>query len=638
MLFSIERFEVYGLKTTYAFLDGWVDTNAVKLVISNGKKDCLIYEFNTDTKLHAHYLNIELPIEIESMYETFIAYFEDRDGNRIKAATYTSTIVDRMLKRKREIDEDKFLKESRNEFGYQKWIETKECFSPVEDYTYNPLISIIIPVYNVSRKYLSLCLDSILNQTYQNFEICLADDCSPSKETRDTLKEYEQKDKRIKVLYRKENGHISNASNSALSLATGEFIAMMDNDDELMPQALNEIVRVLNQDPTLDFIYTDEDKEDLDGNRSDPQFKPDLAIEKLYGGNYICHFNVVRKSIMDEIGGFRVGYEGAQDFDLFLRILEKTKKFYHIPKVLYHWRMIPGSTALSLGSKNYAGEAGKRALIDHLKKNEVEAQVNIRLGTNYTVTYIPKKLDVDVLLLCDETTNIEEKIKEILDLHYDKTIQFTIIGNVEELNIENVRYLKENKSKYDLINQAIQTSKKVYIAILNANVKLLTYDSLFLLQGYCENKEIGVVGGRVIDEKKNVIESGYVLTDKKLLSNCKLIKDKYFTVRDYGNYSNHLVANNFRILEREFIMIRKDILNEVNGFNVESTNPEFELCLKIDRAGYRNVVEPRILIQTNSSQPIQSIDFKKWQQEGLDVDYDHYYNECLSKTVAFAID
>lgn len=255
---------------------------------------------------------------------------------------------------------------------YIKWLDKNEKFHKYKKLKYEPLISFLIPVYNIDRKYLSECLDSILNQTYKNFEICLSDDNSTSQETIDTLKEYEKKDKRVKVVYRKENGHISKATNSALAIAKGEFVALMDDDDILSKHALYEMVYVLNKNKDLDLIYSDEDKIDMKGRRCEPHFKADYSPDSLYGGNYICHFEILRRNIMNEIGGFKSEFVGAQDFDLFLRFVEKTKpdRIYHIPKILYHWRKVPGSTADTIENKEYAIENGRKAVEEALKKEE----------------------------------------------------------------------------------------------------------------------------------------------------------------------------------------------------------------------------------------------------------------------------
>ena len=229
---------------------------------------------------------------------------------------------------------------------YETWITMLEANENYDEkFEYNPKISILVPVYNVLDRHLIPCIESVLNQVYTNWELCLADDCSSWDSVRETLAKYEGNEK-IKIVYRTENGHISRCTNSALEIATGEFVAFMDCDDVLRPNALYEVVKKLNENPNLDFIYSDEDKIDDDGfNRHMPHFKPDWSPDTLMSHMYTCHFGVYRRSIANEIGGLRADYEGAQDYDFTLRFTEKTNKIAHIDKILYHWRERKESTA-----------------------------------------------------------------------------------------------------------------------------------------------------------------------------------------------------------------------------------------------------------------------------------------------------
>lgn len=271
------------------------------------------------------------------------------------------------------------IEKLRNQASYPNWLARNEVLDieamtqEIATFHYQPKISIAMPVYNVEEKWLRLCIDSILNQVYTNWELCMADDASTDPNVKKILTEYQQLDERIRVVFREQNGHISEATNSALAIATGEFVALLDNDDELAINAFYEVVKVLNENPELDLIYSDEDKIDMDGNRSDPAFKPDWSPDLLLGTNYISHLGVYRRSILEEIGGFRKGYEGSQDYDLVLRFTEKTTKerITHIPKVLYYWRMLPTSTAVDQGSKGYAFEAGLRAVQDALVRRGI---------------------------------------------------------------------------------------------------------------------------------------------------------------------------------------------------------------------------------------------------------------------------
>ena len=255
----------------------------------------------------------------------------------------------------------KFWYKTENIFAdkYHIWIKNNEKAPDYEQFEYNPLISIVIPHYNTPVKFLEECIESVVNQSYQNFEICIADDCSTKEENIELLKKYEEKYSQIKVVWRKENGNISMATNSAIEIAKGDFIAFIDSDDVLAKDALYWNVEALNKNRKIDLIYSDEDNLDFDGNRVFPHFKCDWNPELLLSANYICHFVVARASFVKEIGGCRSEFDGAQDHEFLLRLTEKTSNIYHIPKVLYHWRMLPGSTAVSESEKPYAVVARK---------------------------------------------------------------------------------------------------------------------------------------------------------------------------------------------------------------------------------------------------------------------------------------
>ncbi|MCP3928214.1 MAG: glycosyltransferase, partial [Bacteroidetes bacterium] len=251
-----------------------------------------------------------------------------------------------------------------NRNDYNLWIEhnrltdydVEEIKSSMLSFKVKPLISIIVPVYNVDQEWLERTIDSVRQQFYENWELCLCDDLSPSPHIRRVLQQYAELDSRIKILFKENNEGIAITSNAALSMVTGDYVGLLDHDDELSIDALFENVKVINSIPGVGLIYSDEDKIDMQGKRCDPFFKPDYSPELIKSQNYICHFTVIKKSILDDIGGFQKGYDGSQDHDLILRVLEKSKKVYHIPKILYHWRKIPGSTAAIYDSKSYAWE------------------------------------------------------------------------------------------------------------------------------------------------------------------------------------------------------------------------------------------------------------------------------------------
>ena len=255
--------------------------------------------------------------------------------------------------------------------------------------SYQPLISIVMPVYNTPEIFLREAIQSVLNQSYTHWELCIADDASTQPHVKRILEEYAAKDARIKGVFRLQNGHISRASNSALQLATGEFISLLDHDDLLVADALHEVVMLLNEHPDADMIYSDEDKIDERNHFCLPCYKPDWCPDSFLSRMYTCHLGTYRRSLVNDIGGFREGYEGSQDYDLVLRLTEKTNKIFHIPKILYHWRIHPESASGSRDAKPYAYEAAARALTDAIRRRGESGQVLTHQHSpgHYTIRY-----------------------------------------------------------------------------------------------------------------------------------------------------------------------------------------------------------------------------------------------------------
>ena len=275
-------------------------------------------------------------------------------------------------------------------------IKIDEIKNEITGFHYKPKISIIMPVYNVKQIWLKKAIDSVINQLYENWELCIVDDASTKKYIKQTLESCAKRERRISIHFLNKNHGISGASNEAFFLAAGEFIGLLDHDDELSVDALYEYVKLLNQFPKADLIYSDEDKIELNGKRVEPFFKPDYSPVLLLSRNYICHFCMLRKALIDEVGKFRPGYEGSQDYDLLLRCIKKTEpeKIFHIPKILYHWRKIPGSTSASADAKLYAFDSAKKALSSYLNRNNIEGEV---VDGRFSGSYRVKKRSLTII-------------------------------------------------------------------------------------------------------------------------------------------------------------------------------------------------------------------------------------------------
>lgn len=558
-----------------------------------------------------------------------------------------------------------------NQKEYLDWLTKTELpFEENPEFSYNPLISICIPVYNVESKYLSECIDSVLNQTYQNFEICISDDCSTLSETLDVLNYYESKDERVKVHHRKENGHISKATNDALNLASGEFVGLMDNDDLLAQNALAECVKVLNENKDLDFIYTDEDKMDENGLRCDPHFKSDYAPDTLLGSNYICHFEIIRKSIIDEIGGFRVGYEGAQDYDLFLRVLEKTNrsKVYHIPKILYHWRKIEGSTAATIDSKGYAVEKGRMAVEDSLKRRNINAKVSIHPKVPYyLVNYeYSKEPKVSIIIPTRDYADITEQCLKSL---YEKTTyqNFEVIlmnNNSEKEEIFDLfnRYKKQYKNfkvvdanyefNYSKINnQGVSNASGDYIVLLNNDTEIITPNWLDVMVGYAMQEHIGAVGTKLLYPDDTVQHAGIILGIGGIAQHCFIENSR----EDVGFYGRLSVPFNYSAVTAACLMVAKSKFLEVGGLDecLQVAFNDVDFNLKLIEKGYYNICLNQIELyhHESKSRGDDTIDItsKKYQRFVSEHDYmkdkwshmlycDSFYNSNLSLKRAFALD
>ena len=516
---------------------------------------------------------------------------------------------------------------------YNMWIRRN---SDYYDHTIaeGPLISFIIPVYNIEREYLSDCLESILNQSYQNFEICLADDHSTNSDTIKTLKEYEMKDSRIKVVYRKENGHISKATNSALEIASGDYIALMDDDDILSSDALYKVALAINENDA-DFIYSDEDKLDMSGNLCEPHFKSDFAEHSLYGGNYICHFTIIKKELFDKLGGFREEYVGAQDFDLFLRATEKAKKIYHIPEILYHWRKVPGSTADTIGNKTYAIENGKKAVEDSLKRKGKNAYVTVPIkSTHYVVHYnVEGNPLVSIIMIDCNKNSIKNNLNEFYKNNSYK--KFEVIVDFESLktNYNNVIFKK------DSINNLIKMARGEFILIVSGKVKLNDLNIIEEMIGYASQDEIGVVGPKIYNYGKLIKSAGLILSNKNIYIDAF---NSYFT-DSYGLYGRLLVPYNYSALSDVFLMFSKIKFNEVNGFSddVNFTLSSIDFCLKLLKKNYQNVLLSHLFINQKDISRINRYEISEVEKniirKSWNLDNNVYYNKNLSKDYGFML-
>lgn len=505
------------------------------------------------------------------------------------------------------------IEKLRNQASYPNWLARNEVLDieamtqEIATFHYQPKISIAMPVYNVEEKWLRLCIDSILNQVYTNWELCMADDASTDPNVKKILTEYQQLDERIRVVFREQNGHISEATNSALAIATGEFVALLDNDDELAINAFYEVVKVLNENPELDLIYSDEDKIDMDGNRSDPAFKPDWSPDLLLGTNYISHLGVYRRSILEEIGGFRKGYEGSQDYDLVLRFTEKTTKerITHIPKVLYYWRMLPTSTAVDQGSKGYAFEAGLRAVQDALVRRGINGHATHGAANGlYDVYYDieSEKLVSIIIPTKNGYKDVQRCVSSIIEKTTYQNYEIIMADNgstdpkMHELYAEFEQQLPgrffvesiDIPFNFSTINnRAVKKAHGEYLLFLNNDTEVITENWLTLMVSFAQQERIGCVGAKLLYPNNTVQHAGVILG----LGGVAGHGHYGYPHGDLGYFGRLAINVNYSAVTAACLLMKKADFDAVGGFEEAFTVAfnDVDLCLKVQALGRDNV-------------------------------------------------
>ena len=419
-------------------------------------------------------------------------------------------------------------------YPYTKWYpEHMALESELEQqrkttFAYAPLISIVIPLYNTPVPYLKELLDSVQSQTYQNFQLCLADG-SDNFRTGDYIRENYGTDKRIQYKLLENNAGISENTNEAIKMATGEFIMFSDHDDTLAPNALFEIVKEMNEHPGTDVVYTDEDKVTMDGKRYfDPHFKPDFNLDMLRCNNYICHIFVVKREILEQVGMLRKEFDGAQDFDFILRCCEKAENIRHVAKILYHWRNHPASTAGNPESKMYAYEAGRNAVQAHYDRIGMKAEVSMteQWGRYRTKLFVEGEPLVTIII---PNKDHKKELKTCVDSLFEKTsyqnFEILIIENnstgkeifayYKELEAahENVRVLTwEKEFNYSAINNfGAEHARGEYLLLLNNDIEVKTENWMEEMLSYCQREDVGIVGAKLLFPNEKIQHAGVIL-------------------------------------------------------------------------------------------------------------------------------
>ncbi len=489
-----------------------------------------------------------------------------------------------------------------------------------DKFSYQPLISILVPVYQVNPRFLEEMIVSVIAQTYDNWQLCLVDDASKryQKEIHHLLEQYASKEPRIVYHIRRNNGHIFNTTNDCLNLAKGDYVALLDHDDLLTPDALYEIALALNNNQKLDILYSDEDKVDEWGVFSNPYYKPDWSPHSLWSRMYTCHLTVYRKSLIDDVAGFRVGFEGSQDYDLMLRCSEKTQYIHHIKKVLYHWRSHSESTAGSGDVKNYCVDAGYKAVQEALSRRGLVATIDT-VGDSRTAFWVkPNVIDspsVDIIIPSFNNADILEMcLQSIFEKTTYQNFKITVIDNnsYESDFFTLIDYWKaQEPSRFQVIhdqrpfnfstinNSAVQNTDGDYLVFLNNDTEVITEDWLEGMLGYAQLEEVGAVGVELLYPDNTIQHAGVAIGLGGVAGHVM----KHFKHDLPGYFFNLKLVTNYSAVTAACLMIKREKFNSVSGFEeyLQIAFNDVDFCLKVRQQALYNVYLPFVELYHHES-------------------------------------
>ena len=501
---------------------------------------------------------------------------------------------------------------------YRAWVArhdtlSEDCRSRIAAHVdllpYRPRISIVMPVFNAPERWLRRAVESVREQLYPDWELCIADDASTAAWVRPCLEELAAADPRIRTVLRSANGHISAASNSALALASGEFVALLDHDDELPPHALYAVAAALNENRELDVIYSDEDKIDEQGARFDAYFKPDWNPDLLLGQNMISHLGVYRRSLVEAVGGFREGYEGSQDWDLALRVVERTRaeRIHHIPRVLYHWRTVSGSTSTGHEQKGYVLAASRRLLEDHLARQGRAGDVLDAGGSHFRVRYRLPESPPRVCIVIP-TRNRHDLLRQCIDSVYARTrypdFSILVVDNQSDdpAALDYFRALQqEGRARvvaYDrpfnfsaIVNFGARHADGELLCLMNNDIEVIGEDWLAEMASHALRDGVAAVGAMLYYPNDAIQHAGIALglggVAGHFYAHCPR--------GDRGYFNRARLVQNLSAVTAACMVLRRSVFDEVGGFDEQNLPVAFndvDFCLRLRERGYRNVWTP----------------------------------------------
>ena len=522
----------------------------------------------------------------------------------------------------------KFLKESKAQYVSTKksliWLKKKLTGNEYADYdtwlrimrvsrqelfeqrktkfSYAPKFSVVVPLYHTPAKFLKDLVRSMMYQSYANWELCLVNASPEDVQLTSLLENWAMRDKRIRVIRLEKNLGIAQNTNAGIAASTGEFIAFLDHDDFLEPDALFCYADALNKDKTIDVFYSDEDKTDeYAAHYFYPHFKSDFNIDLLHANNYMCHFLAVRKSLVDTVGGLNEKFDGAQDYDFVLRLTENTKKIYHCPRILYHWRCSNQSTAANQGNKMYAIHAGKAALNAHYKRIGWNARAQEGAVDGWYQTKFTLKEEPLVSILIpnkDHTDDLDVCLNSFFERADYQNYEFIIIENNSVLP-ETFAYYEKIEKEHDNVkvvyweagfnysainNFGFKFAKGDYIMLLNNDVELITPDILQSMLGFCMRPEVGIVGAKLLYNDHTVQHAGVLVGAGGLADHVF----KGIHEDDPGYMGRAISSQDVSAVTAACLLVKRSVYEEVGGledeFQVAFNDVDF--CLKVRKAGY----------------------------------------------------
>ncbi|WP_349674801.1 glycosyltransferase [Lacrimispora sp.] len=553
-----------------------------------------------------------------------------------------------------------------SDYDYPEWVSltktTEEELAQQKEtvFDYMPRLSVVIPAYKTPERFLSAMLDSLLAQTYTNWEVCVADGSPKGEGVERVLKRYAIKDERFRYVILGENKGISGNTNAAIEMATGDFIVLADHDDTLAPDALFECVKAINQDPEIDVVYTDEDKLDIDGGELfEPHFKPDFNPDLLTSVNYICHLFVVNHELLLEVGLFKEEFDGAQDYDFILRCTEKARKICHIPKALYHWRCHQDSTASNPESKLYAFEAGARAVKAHYDRLGIPVK-SVEKGIDYGIYHTTFEITGDPLVSViipnkDHSADLDLCMRSLIEKSTYKNLEFIVVENNSADPATFAYYEKiqkefefvhvvtwEREFNYSAINNfGVTFAKGEYLLFLNNDTELINPESIEEMLGYCQREDVGITGVRLLYSDDTIQHAGVVVGFGGIAGHTFIGLHK----AESSYFNQAMCARNYSAVTAACMMSKRSLFDQAGGFSEDLAVAfnDIDYCMKIRSLNKLVVYAPYALFYhyESKSRGLEDTpekverfnrEIKKFSDKWPDIlrDGDPYYNPNLT--------